>query len=49
MATKKDLDFAYSTIDKIFRLSFGEMSDFSGAKYDGGLQYVSKRSSAKKT
>ena len=35
MATKQDLDFTYSTIDKIFRLSFGEMADYSGAKFDG--------------
>jgi cyclopropane-fatty-acyl-phospholipid synthase len=35
MAEKKDLDFTYTTIDKIFRLSIGEMGDYSGAKYDG--------------
>lgn len=35
MATKEDLDFTYSTIDKIFRLSIGETADYSGAKYDG--------------
>lgn len=35
MAEKKDLDFTYSTIDKIFRLSMGETGDYSGAKYDG--------------
>lgn len=35
MADKKDLDFTYSTIDKIFRLSMGEMGDFSGAMYNG--------------
>lgn len=35
MADKKDLDFTYTTIDKIFRLSIGETGDFSGAKYDG--------------
>jgi cyclopropane-fatty-acyl-phospholipid synthase len=35
MAEKKDLDFTYTTIDKIFRLSIGEMADYSGAKYDG--------------
>ncbi len=35
MAGKKDLDFTYTTIDQIFRLSMGENSDFSGAKYDG--------------
>jgi cyclopropane-fatty-acyl-phospholipid synthase len=35
MAEQKDLDFTYTTIDKIFRLSMGEMGDYSGAKYDG--------------
>lgn len=35
MADKSDLDFTYTTIDKIFRLSIGETADYSGAKYDG--------------
>jgi cyclopropane-fatty-acyl-phospholipid synthase len=35
MADKKDLDFTYTTIDKLFRLSLGETADYSGAKYDG--------------
>lgn len=35
MAEQKDLDFTYTTIDKIFRLSIGEKADYSGAKYDG--------------
>ena len=35
MANQKDLDFTYTTIDEIFRLSIGETGDFSGAKYDG--------------
>lgn len=35
MAGKQDLDFTYTTIDEIFRLSFGESADYSGAKYDG--------------
>jgi cyclopropane-fatty-acyl-phospholipid synthase len=37
MADKKDLDFTYSTIDIIFRLSIGETGDYSGAKYDGNF------------
>tara|TARA_R110000868_G_scaffold195262_1_gene440920 strand:- start:117 stop:1022 length:906 start_codon:yes stop_codon:yes gene_type:complete len=37
MAEKKDLDFTYSTIDEIFRLSIGETGDYSGAKYDGNF------------
>ncbi|UXP34122.1 class I SAM-dependent methyltransferase [Reichenbachiella agarivorans] len=35
MAQQEDLDFTYTTIDKIFRLSMGETGDYSGAKYDG--------------
>src|ERR671932_2377103 len=35
MAERKDLEFTYSLIDRIFRLSLGELADFSGAKYDG--------------
>jgi cyclopropane-fatty-acyl-phospholipid synthase len=35
MATQADLEFTYSLIDRIFRLSLGEAADFSGAKYDG--------------
>ena len=35
MADRDDLDFTYSLIDRMFRLSLGEMADFSGAMYDG--------------
>jgi cyclopropane-fatty-acyl-phospholipid synthase len=35
MANREDLEFNYSLIDRIFRLSLGELADFSGAKYDG--------------
>jgi cyclopropane-fatty-acyl-phospholipid synthase len=35
MADRDDLEFTYSLIDRIFRLSLGELGDFSGAKYDG--------------
>ena len=35
MADQKDIEFTYSLIDRIFRLSLGEMADFSGAKFDG--------------
>jgi len=35
VASQADLDFTYSLIDKLFRLSLGEMADFSGAKFDG--------------
>src|SRR5215210_5078505 len=35
MADQHDLEFTYSLIDRVFRLSLGELADFSGAKYDG--------------
>jgi len=35
MADRADLDFTYTLTDSIFRLSLGELADFSGAKYDG--------------
>ena len=35
MANKQDIDFTYTTLDKIFRLSIGETADFSGAMYNG--------------
>src|SRR5438552_15611428 len=35
MADRRDVEFTYSLIDRIFRLSLGELADFSGAKYDG--------------
>jgi cyclopropane-fatty-acyl-phospholipid synthase len=35
VAERRDLDFTYSLTDRVFRLSMGELADFSGAKYDG--------------
>jgi cyclopropane-fatty-acyl-phospholipid synthase len=35
VADRKDVEFTYSLIDRIFRLSLGELADFSCAKYDG--------------
>ncbi len=35
MAQKLDIDFTYTSLDKIFRLSIGETADFSGARYNG--------------
>jgi cyclopropane-fatty-acyl-phospholipid synthase len=35
IATRADIDFTYSLTDRVFRLSMGELADFSGAKYDG--------------
>jgi cyclopropane-fatty-acyl-phospholipid synthase len=34
VADRNDLEFTYSLIDRIFRLSLGELADFSGARYD---------------
>lgn len=48
MATKQDLDFTYSTIDKIFRLSFGEMADYSGARFDGDFSLTVEEGQRKK-
>lgn len=35
MAEKIDIDFTYTTLDKIFRLSIGETADFSAAMFLG--------------
>lgn len=35
MANQMELDFTYTTIDEIFRLSMGETGDFSGAMFNG--------------
>jgi cyclopropane-fatty-acyl-phospholipid synthase len=37
MADRDDIEFTYSLIDRVFRLSLGELADFSGAKYDGNF------------
>jgi cyclopropane-fatty-acyl-phospholipid synthase len=36
MADRDDLEFTYSLIDRIIRLSLDDLADFSGAKYDDG-------------
>jgi cyclopropane-fatty-acyl-phospholipid synthase len=35
VAGVKEIDYIYTLIDRIFRLSLGETGDFSGAMYDG--------------
>jgi cyclopropane-fatty-acyl-phospholipid synthase len=35
MAGKQDIDFTYTTLDRIFRMSIGETADFSAAMYNG--------------
>ena len=37
MGSKQDIDFTYTTLDKIFRLSIGETADFSAARYNGNF------------
>jgi len=48
MADRRDLDFTYSLIDRIFRLSLGEMADFSGAKYDGDFSLTLEEAQRRK-
>jgi cyclopropane-fatty-acyl-phospholipid synthase len=48
MADRNDLDFTYSLIDRIFRLSLGEMADFSGAKYDGDFSLTLEEAQRRK-
>jgi cyclopropane-fatty-acyl-phospholipid synthase len=48
MADSADLDFTYSLIDRIFRLSLGEMADFSGAKYDGDFSLTLEQAQGRK-
>ena len=48
MAGRADLEFTYSLIDRIFRLSLGELADFSGAKYDGDFSLTLEQAQARK-
>jgi cyclopropane-fatty-acyl-phospholipid synthase len=48
MADRDDLDFSYSLIDRIFRLSLGELADFSGAKYDGDFSLTLEQAQRRK-
>ena len=48
MADRQDLDFTYSLIDRIFRLSLGELADFSGAKYDGDFSLTLEQAQRRK-
>jgi cyclopropane-fatty-acyl-phospholipid synthase len=38
MANKKEIDFTYTFLDDIFRLSIGETGDFSGAMYNNNFE-----------
>jgi cyclopropane-fatty-acyl-phospholipid synthase len=48
MADRADLEFTYSLIDRIFRLSLGELADFSGAKYDGDFSMTLEQAQRRK-
>ena len=48
MAERSDLEFTYSLIDRIFRLSLGELADFSGAKYDGDFSLTLEQAQRRK-
>jgi cyclopropane-fatty-acyl-phospholipid synthase len=48
MADRRDLEFTYSLIDRIFRLSLGEMADFSGAQYDGDFTLTLEQAQRRK-
>src|SRR3954470_10891824 len=48
MADRKDLEFTYSLIDRMFRLSLGELADFSGAKYDGDFSLTLEQAQQRK-
>src|SRR2546423_10968467 len=48
MADREDLEFTYSLIDRIFRLSLGELADFSGAKYDGDFSLTLEQAQQRK-
>ena len=48
MASRADIEFTYTTIDRIFRLSLGELADFSGAKYDGDFSLTLEQAQRRK-
>src|SRR4051812_12994875 len=48
MADRAELEFTYSLIDRIFRLSLGELADFSGAKYDGDFSLTLEQAQRRK-
>jgi cyclopropane-fatty-acyl-phospholipid synthase len=48
MANRRDIDFSYSLTDRVFRLSMGELADFSGAKYDGDFSLTLQQAQQRK-
>jgi cyclopropane-fatty-acyl-phospholipid synthase len=48
VAERDEIEFTYSLIDRIFRLSLGELADFSGAKYDGDFSLTLEEAQRRK-
>jgi len=48
VADRGDIDFTYSLTDRVFRLSLGELADFSGAKYDGDFSLTLEQAQRRK-
>jgi cyclopropane-fatty-acyl-phospholipid synthase len=48
MASRADIEFTYTSIDRIFRLSLGDLADFSGAKYDGDFSLTLEQAQRRK-
>jgi cyclopropane-fatty-acyl-phospholipid synthase len=48
VADRRDIDFTYSLTDRVFRLSMGELADFSGAKYDGDFSLTLEQAQRRK-
>ena len=48
MASRADIEFTYTSIDRIFRLSLGELADFCGAKYDGDFSLTLEQAQRRK-
>jgi cyclopropane-fatty-acyl-phospholipid synthase len=48
VAGRSEIDFTYSLTDRVFRLSMGELADFSGAKYDGDFSLTLEQAQRRK-
>ena len=48
MAERTDIDFTYSLTDRVFRLSMGELADFSGAMFDGDFSLTVEQAQTRK-
>ena len=48
MASRSDIDFTYTLTDRLFRMSVGELADFSGAKYDGDFSLTLEQAQRRK-